>query len=103
MPETTVEIIPDIEEQVVHLVAQGDAPSEAAQKIADNARANAPVLSGAYAAGIIVQKTKRGARVVATDPKSAWEEFGVPTLGQPARFVLRRAAEASGLKFKKNR
>lgn len=74
---------------------------EAAEKIATIARDTAPVVSGDYKTGIIVQDTKKGARVFASDYKSAWVEFGVPSRGQPAHFNLRRAAERAGFKFRK--
>lgn len=73
-----------------------------AEQLADTARSLAPVLSGEYAAGIVAQKTKTGARVYAGDYKSAWIEFGVPAHGIHGRFVLRRAADALGLSFRKS-
>lgn len=92
---------PNIDEEVGKLPAIATSSMEAAEKIADIARHTAPVESGDYEAGIIVQKTKTGARVFASDYKSAWIEFGVPSEGQPARFNLRRAVEAAGYRFKK--
>jgi hypothetical protein len=74
---------------------------DAAEKIAQVARDTAPVLTGAYQAGIVVQDTKGGARVFASDYKSAWVEFGIPSRGQAAHFTLRRAAEVAGYTFKK--
>jgi hypothetical protein len=74
---------------------------QAAEQVAGIARSTAPVATGLYASSIEVQKTKTGARVFAADQKSAWIEFGVPGRNQPARFVLRNAAEAAGLSFKK--
>lgn len=76
---------------------------EAARDIAAIAVATAPRVDGDYVAGIGVQETKAGARVFASDEKSAFVEFGIPSRGVPAQFILRRAAEAAGYKFKKRR
>lgn len=92
---------PDIDEQVKGLDIIGANALDMANHIADVARSSAPVQSGAYVDGIVVQKTKSGARVFASDHKSAWLEFGVPSRGIPARWILRRAVEAAGYKFKK--
>lgn len=92
---------PDIDEEVVKLPVVGATSMEIAEHIADVARRLAPVESGEYADGITVEKTKTGARVFAADFKSAWLEFGVPSQGKPARFILRRAVEAAGYKFRK--
>lgn len=101
--EPVFEPNPNIDEEARGLSIVGASAEEAAEKIAAIARSDAPHETGEYAAGIVVQKTKTGARVFASDYKSAWIEFGVPSQGQPARFVLRRAVEAAGFKFKKGR
>lgn len=72
-----------------------------ARQLAPSGPSNSGSEPGAYVDGIVVQETKTGARVLASDYKSAWIEFGVPSQGQPARFVLRRAVEAAGYKFRK--
>lgn len=98
-----IKLDPDLNNKIVHLPEIETAALAIAEKIADAARANAPVDSGRYSAGISVQKTKTGARVFASDQKSAWIEFGIPSQGKPAQFILRKAAQASGFKFKKRR
>lgn len=74
-----------------------------ASEIAAAAREIAPVQDGNYKAGILIQETRSGWRVLASDQKSSWVEFGIPSRGQPAQFVLRRAVEMAGYKFKKKR
>ena len=98
----------DLDDKVNKMIAEGDKPLEVAEKIAAAARANAPVgnpatdpNSGKYAAGISAMRTPHGARVVASDNKSSWVEFGIPSQNQPAQFNLRRAVDATGYKFKK--
>lgn len=68
--------------------------------IADRAREMAPVQSGSYRDGIIVDppNAKGVARVHATDNKSSWVEFGTST--QPGQFTIRNAVESLGYKFK---
>ncbi|NNC10694.1 hypothetical protein HII28_02175 [Planctomonas sp. JC2975] len=90
-----------LDDKVLELPLVGASAEEIANRIAEVARDSAPEETGEYAAGITVQKTKTGARVFASDFKSAWLEFGVPSRGVPARFILRRAVEAAGYKFKK--
>ena len=92
---------PTLDAEVAKLIGEGNSAMKVAEAIAEIARANAPVESGDYAAGISAQKTKKGARVIAADYKSAWIEFGVPGRGIPAKFILRRAVDAAGLKFRK--
>lgn len=94
---------PDLEEKVAALVAAGDKPLEVAKAVAEAARSLAPVKTGLYRERITAQRTKGGARVFASDQKSSWVEFGIPSHNQPAQFVLRRAAESLGLKFKKTK
>ena len=99
--QESVDLDPDLDAKVNKMIAEGGAPLEVAEKIAAAARANAPVVTGAYAAGISAAKTPHGARVVASDEKSSWVEFGIPSQNQPAQFNLRRAVDSLGLKFKK--
>ena len=98
-----IDIDGDIDERVVEEKVVKETALEAAERVVAIARETAPHLSGDYAAGIGVQPTKTGARVYASDYKSAWIEFGIPSRGQPAHWILRRAAEAAGLKFKKRK
>jgi len=101
--QESVDIDPDLDEKVKDMIAKGDKPIEIAEKIAAAARADAPVVTGAYAAGISAQKTPHGARVVASDQKSSWIEFGIPSQNIPPQFVLRRAVDSLGLKFSKRK
>lgn len=99
----SINIDDDIDERVVNEKVVKETALEAAERVAAIARETAPVVTGRYRAGIVVQRTKSGARVLASDQKSSWVEFGIPSRGQPAHWVLRRAAEAAGLKFHKRR
>ena len=96
-----INIDPDIDDRVKEMIAKGDSPLQIAEKIAAAARADAPVVTGAYRDGISAKKTPHGARVVASDNKSSWVEFGIPSQNQPPQFILRRAVDSLGLKFKK--
>ncbi|MFF1633971.1 hypothetical protein [Leifsonia sp. NPDC058248] len=95
-----LDLIPDLDMKVGKLPEVIASAEPIARKIAEIARSTAPFESGDYQDGIEVQTTKHGARVLASDPKSAWIEFGVPSRGIPAKWNLRRAAEALGLKFR---
>ena len=99
--QESVDLDPDLDEKLKGMIAEGGKPLEIAQAIAAAARADAPVVSGAYAAGISAMKTPHGARVLASDNKSSWIEFGIPSQNQPPQFILRRAVDSLGLKFKK--
>ena len=101
--QESVTLIPDLDEKVKDVIAAGGRPLEIAEQIAAAARADAPVLSGDYKAGIGAQKTPHGARVIASDKKSSLIEFGIPSHNQPPQFILRRAVDATGYKFKKGR
>jgi len=99
-----LELIPDLDFEIAKLVDKSDTALDAANKIATAARALAPVGdTGNYEAGIKVVRFKGGARVVATARHSAFIEFGVPGRNQPAQFVLRRAVDSVGLRFKKRK
>ena len=97
LPE--INIREGLDADVLNVVAKGDTALVMAGKIAALAQAIAPVDTGRYRDGIKFEKTMLGARVIATDQKSAWIEFGIPSRNQQAQFILRRAAEAVGLKF----
>ena len=99
--QESVDLDPDLDEKLNKMIAEGGKPLEIAEAIASAARADAPVVTGAYAAGISAQKTPHGARVLASDNKSSWIEFGIPSQNQPPQFILRRAVDSLGLKFSK--
>jgi hypothetical protein len=101
MDDIRIELDGDIEDKVRKLPEVKSAAREAVDKIAAIARETAPVVLGDYKAGIITQETRTGWRVQASDQKSAWVEFGIPSHNQPPQFILRRAAEAAGFKFSK--
>ena len=104
MDDVRVDLIADIDAEVAKVPELIVDAFEGAKKIAEAAKALAPVgLTGDYSAGITAQKTKQGARVFASARESAFVEFGVPAHGQPAHFTLRRAAEAVGFKFRKGK
>jgi hypothetical protein len=93
----------DIDVKVAKMPEVQKSALDVAENVAQIARDTAPSVTGDYKAGIKAQQTKSGARVFASDYKSAWIEFGAPNRNQPARWILRRAAESAGLKFKKRR
>jgi hypothetical protein len=95
---------PDLERELHKFPDVVASTDDVANEIAERARDLAPVESGAYRDGIIVQKSspKGVARVLATDQKSAWIEFGNGR-SIHAQFVMRTAVESLGLKFKKGR
>jgi hypothetical protein len=97
--QESVDLDPDLDEKLNKMIAEGGKPLEIAEAIASAARADAPVVSGLYAAGITAAKTPHGARVIASDNKSSWIEFGIPSQNQPPQFILRRAVDSLGLKF----
>jgi hypothetical protein len=101
--QESVDLDPDLDEKLNKMIAEGGKPLEIAEAIASAARADAPVESGLYAAGISAAKTPHGARVIASDNKSSWIEFGIPSQNQPPQFVLRRAVDSLGLKFSKRK
>ena len=88
---------------------------ELGEKVAAKARELAPVKTGAYHDSIVVDSpgarvagvpvgatgARTSYRVVATDHKSGWIEFG--TKDTPTFAPLRRAAEASGLTLEARR
>ena len=96
-----IHIDADCDAKVKAMVAKGDTPFQIAEKIASAARADAPKVTGTYAGGIVAQKTPHGARVLAADQKSSWVEFGIPSHNQAPQFILRRAVDSLGLKFRK--
>lgn len=106
MPNTrsaSITLNTDLNATVSRIIAAGKGPMELAQRIADQAKSLAPVDTGAYRDGIIVEKTGAGARVVATDQKSHWVEFGRPNHNVEGQFVLRQAVDALGLVWVKGK
>ena len=103
MDDIELHIDPELEMNLHKMPAIEVAAFEAATKIADRARDTAPVVTGRYKAGIKVERFRGGARVLATDQKSSWVEFGNPKKHIPAQFILRNAAASLGFKFKKGR
>ena len=99
-----LDLIPDLDLEVAKLVDKTDTALSACEKIAAAARSLAPRGdTGDYEAGIKVQKFRGGARVLASAPHSAFVEFGAPSAGIEAQFVLRRAVDSVGLKFRKRK
>lgn len=96
---------PELEKELHKFPVVTTNTEEAARAIAEAARSLAPVDTGAYRDGIIVQSPspKGVARVLATDQKSSWVEFGTGSAGHEGQYVLRSAVETVGLKFKKGR
>lgn len=94
-----VELAPDLEKKLHTFPAVTAGSRAAAVAIAERAREMAPVQTGSYQAGIIVNppNEKGVARVLATDQKSSWVEFGTAT--QEGHFVVRSAAESLGYRF----
>lgn len=74
-----------------------------AQNVAEVARATAPHDSGEYAASIAVERFKSGARVVAKTPYAGQIEFGSKNTSRTGQWILYRAAQSLGLKFRKKR
>ena len=108
--DVQIDIDDDVDEKVLRVPEVRVETQVVAEKIADIARQSAPHESGDYAAGIVVQASNSRSllsyanfRVFASDFKSAWIEFGIPSRGQPAHWILRRAAEAAGMKFRKRK
>ena len=97
----SVHIDMNCDAKVKAMVAKGDTPLQIAEKIASAARADAPVVTGRYRDGIHAKKTLHGAAVIASDNKSSWVEFGIPSHNQAPQFILRRAVDSLGLKFRK--
>lgn len=94
-------LIPGLDKQLHSMLDLNIHARAAAEKIAGAAKGLAPEDRGEYAASIHAENTPSGARVVATDEAATFLEFGVPSHGIPARFVLRRAVEAAGYSFAK--
>lgn len=77
---------------------------EAAQKIAEAARAAAPVASGHYAASIRAERSNKkdsGVWIVAADDPQGWIEFGNTT--HEGHYTLRNAVGAAGYGFARKR
>jgi hypothetical protein len=101
--QESVDLDPDLDAKLADMIAKGDKPLEIAEMIASAARADAPVVEGLYRDGISAKKTPHGARVIASDNKSSWIEFGIPSRNVPPQFILRRAVDSLGLKFSKRK
>jgi hypothetical protein len=102
-----IELIANLEKELHKLPTVETQAQAAAEAIAARAREFAPVDTGKYKAGIKVQKTnKRGSgiwRVLASDQKSFWVEFGVPSRDIQGVFPLRQAVESLGLTWAKRK
>lgn len=96
-----VELIPNLESKLHTFPKVVAGTRAAAVAIAERARELAPVDTGAYRDGIIVNppNEKGVARVLSTDNKSSWIEFGTGAPGHDGKFVIRTAAESLGYKF----
>lgn len=101
MDDFRVDLDPGLDMKVHKMPELSTNALEVAKKVAEVAISNAPVVTGNYRSGITAEKFTGGARVFAADQKSSWVEFGIPSRGQSAHWVLRTAAESLGLKFKK--
>lgn len=96
------ELNPEIEDKMHLFPEVQTSVKDAAEAIAAQARLFAPVVSGDYRDGIVVNRaqSKGGVwRVHATDQKSSWVEFGTSTT--TGTFPMRSAVESLGLTFKK--
>ena len=98
-----IDIVDDIEKKIAVEKVVEESALEVAERVAAIARSTAPQQSGDYAAGIIAEEFRGGARVFASDHKSEWIEFGSVKRGRAARWILRNAAEAAGLTFRKTK
>jgi Bacteriophage HK97-gp10, putative tail-component len=103
MDITKIELDSNLESKLHEFSWVTASTAEVANAIAERARELAPVETGRYRDGIVVDSPngKGVARVHATDQKSSWVEFG--THDHPAQFILRTAVESLGLKFKKGK
>lgn len=99
MAEVEVTLDSNLESKLHTFPAVKAGSRAAAVAIADRAREMAPVMDGNYQAGIIVNppNEKGVARVLATDQKSSWVEFGTATM--QGHFTIRSAAESLGYRF----
>jgi hypothetical protein len=102
-----LDLVPDIIEIIESLPTVEDKVKAAAEEIAGRARSLVHNDSGAYSESIRVEKTNRSKsglwRVIASDPKAFFVEFGGPARGIPAQYVMRRAAESLGLPWQKKK
>lgn len=98
-----IDLNPNLEQMISQMPEVGQRTEALTKAIASTARTNAPVETGAYQAGIRVEKSskpKSGAwRVFAADWKSSIIEFGNPNQGRKGYFNIRRAAEQTGATF----
>src|ERR1035437_8379884 len=99
--QESIHLDPDLDAKLAEMIAKGDTALDVAKLMAAAAIADAPVVTGNYRDGISAKKTAHGARVIASDAKSSWIEFGIPSRNIPPQFILRRAVDSLGLKFRK--
>lgn len=106
-------LYPDAKKTLTNLPEVTEAVNDVATQISEEARANAPVGTGDYAAGIQVVESVAAdgsvtRTVLATDPKSALIEYGTgprenakgSNRGEmPAFHVLGSAVDALGLRI----
>lgn len=95
------ELNASIDKIAAMLAGKSDTPMQAAQKIAETAKAMAPIDSGEYESSIHAEKTARGAVVVSHSEHAHWVEFGAPARGIEARWIMHKAALISGYEFGK--
>ena len=100
--DTSIQLIANLESVLHQFPIVQSKTEEACNKIAEIAREIAPVVTGAYRDGIIVQKSNTGSgvwRVFASDQKSSWVEYGTST--EPGQFIMRTATQIAGYSFHK--
>ena len=100
--DTSVQLIANLDSVLHQFPILQTKSQEACIKIAEIAREIAPVVTGNYRDGIVVQKSNTGSgvwRVFASDQKSSWVEYGTST--QPGQFVMRTATQIAGYSFHK--
>lgn len=86
---------PDFERELQQEPEYADGLTDIADVVVDNARAIAPVLTGAYRDGLKVVRQGDDVYASATDRDSGYIEYG--TVDTPIFAPLRRAARMSGL------
>lgn len=75
-------------------IASFDGRKAIADEIADEARANSPIVTGEFRDGIGVQVDGTNVAVVDTDPEAVWKEFGTSNMAGIA--VLTDAVRSRG-------
>lgn len=103
--DAVISLDPHLQEKLHTFPTVSTNTQKAAEQIAEMAKdlSMEHYLTGRYREGIIVNKPtleSRGvARVLATDQKSSWMEFG--NYQHPGYMILRNAVELCGYSFKK--